>query len=367
MKQLEWLRRPIQDESDHPFILLDSGMYSVWRSGAKVDVDKYYNYCTTVAQETLSCVNMDTIPGAWGRRPTPYEVEAACQASFDMWIRLCATGAHIMPVYHQTDSIQWLHKYIEAGATYIGISPTDSFAPVVRHQWLLDIHQYMRDCGVRLNEDVFTHGLGVFSPRAVMPTEIGQNIGFWSADASTLMRYIAIKRILIPKTDPAWDVDGRVIGWVPIYVGKRGNDHVTVTNIGWDFIRKYVELHKARHIERTGRDPEWIYTFGHDGRLLIDDYTTLASINLILAKKAMHQSGVRCFVAGQLPLAIWQIAVNERYPYILRSYAVIKETHGDTIRRIYNRTWEKPARRPERDHKVVTPGGLFPQLGHSGW
>lgn len=366
MKQLDWLRLPIQDTSEHPYILLDSGAYSVWRSGANVSDTKYVDYCKTVKDMTLACVNLDTIPGAWGQRATAEQVEQACVDSFVMWERLRATGAHVMPVYHQTDDVKWLHTYIEAGADYIGISPTDSFAPPIRHQWMIDIHQYMRESGIRLNEDVFTHGLGVFSPKAVMPDEIGQNVGFWSADASTLIRYVAIKRILIPKTDPAWDINGRICAWVPIYTGARGNNHVTVTNIDWKYIRKYVETHKARIKAETGSEPEWIYSFGPDGRLLIDDYGTLMSLNLILTKAAMHQSGVRCFVAGQLPMAIWQAAVKERYPYILRSYAVIKETHGDTIRKIYNRTWPKPPRKPERD-KVVAVRGLFPQLGHSGW
>lgn len=365
MKQLEWLRKPIVETNEHPYILLDSGAYSVWRSGAKVDPTKFVEYCRTVKDWTLACVNLDTIPGAWGARATPQQVEDACQESFDMWERLRDTGAHMMPVYHQTDHISWLHRYIDAGAKYIGISPTDSFAPPIRHQWLIDIHQYMRDAGIRLNKDVFTHGLGVFSPRAVMPTEVGSNIGFWSADASTLIRYIAIKRILIPKTDPEWDVNGRVTGWIPIYTGGRGNNHVTVTNIDWKFIRTYVEMHEAR-LKAEGKNPEWVYSFGPDGRLLIDDYATLMSINLVLVRQAMKQSGVRCFVAGQLPLAIWQVAVKERYPYILRSYAVIKEAHGNTIKRIYDRTWERPARRPERD-KVVTTRGLFAQFGHSGW
>lgn len=367
MKQSEWFRRPIHDFSDHPYIILDSGAYSVWRSGHDVDPSKYEAYTPLVKDETLACVNFDTIPGVWGRRATQEDVELACEKSYAQWVRLKESGALIMPVYHQGDNIKWLHRYIDEGAEFIGISPTDSFTTQVRQHWLRDIHDYMRDnelvIGRKLGTDYFTHALGVFSPRIL------QNpMGLWSADASTMMRYMAMKRILIPRTEPQWDLGGRIVGWDPVYVGKRPDIEITRgrSNVNWTWVREYIETSEKEETIRRGEGPRWIYEVGKNDRIYMDDYCTATSISLQLARRAMHQSGVRCFIAGALPLGMWQTAITERYPYILRSFAMIKEPHGTTIKRIYDRTWEKPARRPERDHKVEPARGLFPFLGHRG-
>ena len=195
---------------------------------------------------------------------------------------------------------------------------------------------------VELKKDVYTHALGVFSPQALLKTPL-----LWSADASTLLRYVAMKRILYPKYENVRD-PSIVSGWEVVYVGSRKATATADNNVDWEAIKRY--------LASIGHENSYTVV---NGRIAIDDFCTLISINLALARKAMHQCGVRCFVAGQLPLAIWQVTVAEHYPYILRSYAAIKETHGNTIKQLFDRVTPKPPRRPERDKQVVPPRGLL--------
>ena len=322
-------------DSKHPDVILDSGAYSVWRSGANVDYGRYRDYCKVVADCTLTCVNLDVIPGAWGSKPTPDEVEIACKTSYFRWQQLSTeSGALIMPVFHQTDAMSWLDRYLDAGALYIGISPTDTFSSTSRQEWLHQVHEYITNHGLTLNKDVFTHCLGVFAPKVLY------NLPAWSADASTLLRYVAMKRILLPKLDSR----GRILAWNAVPVSSRAG--VSTEPVDWDVLADWLESHQIP-FEKIG------------GRIIIDDPAEIIRANMQLAKMATRDTGVRCFIAGQHPLAIYTVTVDEKYPYILRSYAVIKEREGVTIRHVYNRTCPKPNRRPEKDHKVEAPRGLF--------
>lgn len=334
-------------KSEHPYIILDSGAYSIWRSGQKVDFQRYYDYCDIVKDKVLTCVNLDVIPGAWGRGAQPQEIEEACEVSFGRFVKLKETGARIMPVYHQNDKLVWLDKLLDAGAEYIGISPTDSYPAAIRQKWLVDVHNYMVKRGVKLNSKVFTHALGVFAPRVM------RGVPLWSADASTLLRYVAMKRILIPRMQL-----GRIHSWDAVYVGSRHLKDPQL--VDWEVVKGYLAEVSADLFKVAGVHVEYT-THPISGRVLIDDPIMLILINLYLAKKAMMEVGVRCFVAGQHPLAIWAVTVLAQYPYILRTFAVIKEKTGVTIDELYNRSIPKPNRRPEKDRKVETPRGLFPQ------
>lgn len=343
-RQLARLLYPIEaDQTDHPDILLDSGAYGVWRSGVVVDPERYTTYCGLVKDITLSCVNLDQIPGRWGQPATHDEVETACEVSFSRWWQLCKTGAFIMPVYHQGDDLKWLHKYLDHGALYIGISPNDAFSMPSRQRWLHEIHAYIDRCGLRLNQDVFTHCLGVFSPRVLY------DLPAWSADASTVLRYVSWKRVLMPKYDQQTK---RICGWEVIAVSSRPRD--LLTNFVrdqptvWRYVTDYLDTHAIP------------YTLDPGGRVVIDDVEPLILANLVLAKLVMRATGIRCFIAGQHAPAIYSTIVTARYPYILRSFAIIQERSGVTIQDVYNRTIPKPNRRTEQDSKVEASRGLFP-------
>lgn len=331
-----FLEPPKSGRTTHPDIILDSGAYSVWRSGASVDADRYLNYCSIVKPMVLGCVNLDIIPGQWGRTPTKEEVADACALSFHTWHRMQRSGALIMPVFHQGDALSWLDRYIDAGVKFICISPTDSFATPVRQKWLHDVHGYMLARGVKLNQEVFTHCLGVFSPRVLY------DLPAWSADASSIVRFAVWKRIMWPKRER-----GRISGWWSAMLSTHSRQKEAVD---YNAVAEYLDKVQVPY--------EW--TEGRKG-ILLADHQDFIRVNLQLAREVMAETGVRIFIAGEDRPSMYRIIVTEAYPYILRSFAVIKEQTGDLISKVYNRNLERPARRPEQDREVVAPRGLFAQ------
>ena len=321
----------------NPDILLDSGAYSVWRSGKQIELRRFQSYVRRVAPMLLGAVNLDEIPGAYGRRPTVEEAERACEVSYRNWEQLeRETGVPIMPVFHQGDSLKWLDAYIEAGAQYICISPVDSFSTPVRQKWLIDAHEYLDRLGV-LNKSVFTHCLGVFAPKVlhVVPA--------WSADASSIIRFAVWKRIMIPKRN----AHGQVWAWESALLSEHTQQKEAVD---WQFVADYLDSVKV----------PWRWKPMRQGILLEDDQDFIR-VNLALAYAVMGETRIRCFIAGEDRPSMYRVIVEEAYPYILRSFAPIKEQTGDTIKRVHERSIPKPPRRREQDRKVVAARGLFAQ------
>jgi len=65
-----------------------------------------------------------------------------------------------MPIYHQGESIDWLKRMIDHGASYIGISPSNDYATNQRQHWLDDVFDYLKG----LPNMPKTHGYAVTSP-----------------------------------------------------------------------------------------------------------------------------------------------------------------------------------------------------------
>jgi len=217
MAAISEFHAPIAYESKHPVMLLDSGAFTLFKSGGVVDFDRYTAYVGTVKNEVLAAINLDIIPGKWRKRATPAETERACIASFERWRRLQATGALIVPVFHQTDDPSWLARYLDHGATYIGISPSDNMADALRKRWLLQTHDELARSGVGLNRTVFTHVLGLLSPKALNSLKGAA----WSADASTTMQHSVRYRLMLPFNDDAIAPSGNFDTIKVAFVGER--------------------------------------------------------------------------------------------------------------------------------------------------
>jgi hypothetical protein len=90
----------------------------------------------------------------------------------------------------------------------------------------------------------------------------------------------------------------------------------------------------ARYLSSMGRDDDYEL---HGDRVVIENAHALAAINLQLAHRINAMTGVRCFIAGPDQRVLAQIVREECYPYLLRTYADIREMSGETIRKFYHR------------------------------
>lgn len=146
-------------------VILDSGAFGVWNSGATIDLRSYIQFC----KDHPKCpwyVNLDVIPGEPNnkRSLTKDAIESACFHGFRNWMNMGNCGVprdKIIPVYHQNDPVEWLDKYLDAGVQYIGISPANDNTTQTKMEWMETLRPFLFDGAGR--PVVKTHGFAVTS------------------------------------------------------------------------------------------------------------------------------------------------------------------------------------------------------------
>ena len=104
-------------------ILLDSGAFSAFNLGERIDLDAYIGFVKANKGLIYRCVNLDVIPGNFGSREwRPEAIEAAAAASYANQQKMKEAGLNPIPVFHQDEDFRWLEKYLEDGEDYICLS-----------------------------------------------------------------------------------------------------------------------------------------------------------------------------------------------------------------------------------------------------
>jgi hypothetical protein len=171
---------------------MDSGAFSAWTKDKQVDLDAYIAFCKAV-KEISPCetyfVNLDVIPGRYGRKPNSKEREESAERGWANYERMRAAGLKVIHIFHQHEDFKWLEK-IKASSDYIGISPANDCSIKSRLGWLKKVYSIVK-------QDVKTHifGLTAFT--------ILKEIPCYSADSSswsmtsrygTILQYKDFKR-----------------------------------------------------------------------------------------------------------------------------------------------------------------------------
>lgn len=146
-------------------LMLDSGAYSAWTRGVVIDLIEYANFILSKPDVWDTVVNLDVIPGSFGRAPTAKEVAASATAGWENWQelrrRLAPIGISPLHVFHQGDDFKWLTRIMDE-SDYLGISPGNDRSLGERRGWLDEVM-------LRLTDDQGWpirrfHGFGVTSP-----------------------------------------------------------------------------------------------------------------------------------------------------------------------------------------------------------
>lgn len=139
-------------------LMLDSGAFGAWTRGQSIDVEDYIAFVREFGDLFETVVNLDVIPGDFGRKKTEKDVEYAAEASFDNLVAMQEAGIPAIPVFHQGEAWRHLDRLVERGEPYIGISPSgDSIS--MNHGWFDDVFTRITDSQGR--PYVKTHGFGV--------------------------------------------------------------------------------------------------------------------------------------------------------------------------------------------------------------
>ena len=156
-------------------IMIDSGAFSAWNMGQKIDLDEYIVFCkeimTKYPDNDWTVVNLDVIPGKPGIIPTQQEINYSAKKGWQNYMYMKSKGLKPLHIFHQHEDFSWLKKLANS-SDYIGISPDNSQSVASRTRWLKRVYSIV-------DKDVKTHGFACTSPSFLKVAP------FYSADSSS--------------------------------------------------------------------------------------------------------------------------------------------------------------------------------------
>jgi len=171
-------------------LMLDSGAFGAWTRGQSIDVQDYIKFVKEYGHLFTSVVNLDVIPGEFGKTKTASEVERSAELSYENLQAMKAAGLAPIPVYHQGEDLRHLLRLVEDGEPYIGISPSgDSIA--MNTSWF--DRTFSAITNAQGQPLVKTHGFGVTA------TTVLQKYPWFSADSVTWVIKSGYGCIFVPQ------------------------------------------------------------------------------------------------------------------------------------------------------------------------
>lgn len=172
-----WAQLVSRPNNQVRYMMLDSGAFTSWKSGHKVDVnDLIRTYSDVMAlvdhsKVKVFLINLDVIPGSAGKTASADEVaEAIRESDVNFNILVKEFGDRVIPVYHQNESEERLME-ICGMAKYICASPRNDLPEWTRVQWSEEVHQ-------KIPAGTTTHGL------ATTGTVMMARVPWWSVDSA---------------------------------------------------------------------------------------------------------------------------------------------------------------------------------------
>jgi hypothetical protein len=206
---------------DKPNVIIDSGAFSAWTLKKEIDRQSYLDFIYEVKRRyqkycnNIYFVNLDSIPGEFGRKPTISEIENSAKKGLDNFLWFRSKKIETIHVYHQHERIEWLKK-IMTMSNYIGISPANDLTTKQRMPWLCR-------CFYLVRNKVKTHCFGGTSK------DILYNVPFYSADSSS---YAMVPRRFTPRFNGLkLNKDIKVKKVIPLVKKKIKEEIARLTNI----------------------------------------------------------------------------------------------------------------------------------------
>lgn len=144
------------------FVIADSGAFSALTQGATIDLDVYASWLQEMQPNLVWAASLDVIGNV--------------EASWKNWRRLTAMGLHTVPTVHFTAPTTALDRYVEAGATLVGLGGLVNGRDLAgQMRWLVNMFRHQRDH----HPQVRFHGWGISSGRRLL-----DHLPFFSVDSS---------------------------------------------------------------------------------------------------------------------------------------------------------------------------------------
>lgn len=165
-------------------LILDSGAFTAWSSGKKIDIEAYGQHCLAWQSkaDSVRCVNLDVIPGSKGQTSTAKQREQGMRDSVENADYLRSLGLDIEEVFHQDEPFDFLDKLLDRLPSngVLGLGSRKDVSLNLRVIWLQSVLKHMVDRFGKNNLPM-THGLGVTNRDMMLA------FPFYSVDSSTFM------------------------------------------------------------------------------------------------------------------------------------------------------------------------------------
>ncbi len=155
----------------------------------KLDVDAYIDYINEIEPYITVFVQVDHIPGVWGRPRTTQELLEAPEKSWQNYLYMrprVNNPDKLLPVFHQGEDFKWLRNMLEykdektgKQIPYICISSNKDLSINIQEKWLHEVFNIITRSS---NPNVKTHALGLTSLRVLKKFPIT------SADSTSWLR-----------------------------------------------------------------------------------------------------------------------------------------------------------------------------------
>ena len=204
-------------------LFLDSGAYAAWSRKVDLPLKEYIRYLKRNGDAMFAYVNMDTIPGVFGKLRQPGDFDKSATQSYETLQRMLDAGLRPIPVIHQGEQLSWLERHIEEGHDYIGVSATKD--PFADHQTWLD-QAFSLICDKKGRPRVKVHGFGITTPKLLM------TYPFYSVDSTSWLLSPAYGHLIMPRVNLKGEFD---FSKLPVRYVTSGVDHDTPSHNKMDF------------------------------------------------------------------------------------------------------------------------------------
>ena len=155
------------------YLILDSGAFTAWTTGKQVDIEAYAKWAIANKHKAkkLVAVNLDVIPGEFGRTSTKEERELGMRQSIKNADYLRSQGLEVMEVFHQDEPLTFLDELLDR-------SPRNDVSSKSKIEWQQLV---LRHLVKRYGKENLPrcHGLAVTSMAAM------KSFPYYSVDSST--------------------------------------------------------------------------------------------------------------------------------------------------------------------------------------
>lgn len=180
------------------FIMVDSGAYSVFTGRASTTIDQYIDFINASSDKAEVFVELDTIPGEWGKSKRPEDYVISADKSWEDFLymreRVCCPEK-MMSVFHSGEPFSALRRTIEwtdsdgKHLDYIGISAAKDADNKNRDTYLHDVLETIKSSS---NPDVGTHLFGTTALNVL------SKVPCRSCDSTTHVRLAGFGSVISP-------------------------------------------------------------------------------------------------------------------------------------------------------------------------